>query len=409
MRESVISYYFVRKETTDMLHRTWVNVHLDILENNTQLLRGHLSDGCRMMGIVKADAYGHGAVAVAQRMAACGVEYFGVSNLDEAIELRRADIRQPILILSYTPPHEAARLARYGVSQTISSKEHGEALAAAAAKADVEVSVHVKVDTGMSRVGFVCHDADDVAAVASDIAAVCRLRGLKAEGIFTHFASADEREDDGFTREQFARFMAVVDAARALGVTFALRHCCNSAALLRYPEMHLDMVRPGIVQYGHYPSAWMRELLPGLQQVMELKTAVSQVKELPVGTPMSYNRTYAADHVTHVATVPIGYADGYARSMSNTAYMLVCGQPAPVIGRVCMDQCLLDVTAIDGVCVDTEVTVFGRDGEMLLPIEQIAEWASTINYEVICRISRRVPRRYLDNGKEIAQINYLLD
>lgn len=392
-----------------MLRRVWANVHLDALEHNVRLLQAHLSDGCRMMGIVKADAYGHGAIAVARRMAACGVDCFAVSNLDEAVELRRADITQPIFILSYTPPCEAARLAEYRVTQAVVSKQYGEALAAAAKQAGVEITVHIKVDTGMARVGFACHSVADAPAVAEEIAAVSRLEGLNVEGIFTHFASADEQEDDGFTREQFARFTAVIDAAEALGVSFALRHCCNSAALVRYPEMHLDMVRPGIIQYGYYPDEWLRALLPDMRQVMELKTAVSHIKELPVGTPMSYNRTYAADRVTRVATVPIGYADGYARSMSNTAYMLVNGQPAPVVGRVCMDQCLLDVTDIDGVEVGTEVTVFGADGDVLLPTEQVARWANTISYEIVCRVSRRVHRLYLDNGEEIGWINYLID
>ncbi len=392
-----------------MLHRTWANVHLDALDHNIRQLQSYLSDGCRLMGVVKADAYGHGAVAVARRMAACGVDYFAVSNLDEAIELRRADITQPILLLSYTPPCEAARLAEYNVTQTVASKEHGEMLAAAAVQAGVEITIHIKVDTGMSRVGFVCHDAENVAATAVEIAAVSRLKGLKAEGIFTHFTSAEEQEDDGFTREQFARFTAVIAAVQALGVSFALRHCCNSAAFVRYPEMHLDMVRPGIIQYGHYPAEWLRTFLPDMRQMMELKTAVSQVKELPAGTTMSYNRTYAADRVTWVATVPIGYADGYARSMSNTAYMLVNGQPAPVVGRVCMDQCLLDVTDIENVAVGTVATAFGIDGDTFLSIEQVARWADTINYEIICRVSRRVPRCYLDKGEEIVWSNYLTD
>ncbi len=392
-----------------MLHRTWANVHLDALEHNIRRLQSYLADGCRLMGVVKADAYGHGAVAVARRMAACGVDYFAVSNLDEAIELRRADVTQPILILSYTPPCEAARLAEYAITQTVVSKAHGEELAAAAKSAGVEIAVHIKVDTGMSRVGFACHNVADAPAVAQEIASISGLGGVKIEGIFTHFASADEQEDDGFTCEQFARFMAVIDAAEALGVTFLLRHCCNSAALVRYPEMHLDMVRSGIIQYGYYPAEWLRSLLPDMRQVMELKAVVSQVKELPIGTPMSYNRTYAADHVARVATVPIGYADGYARAMSNTAYMLVNGQPAPVVGRVCMDQCILDVTDIESVDVGSEVTAFGADSDAFLPTEQVACWADTISYEIVCRVSRRVLRRYFDKGVEIAQINYLTD
>ena len=392
-----------------MLRRSWANIHLDALEHNTKLLRDFLTDGCRIMGIVKADAYGHGAVAVAQRMAACGVECFGVSNLDEAIELRRADISQPILILSYTSPSEVARLVEYRVTQTVVSKEHGDALAAAARQIGAELTVHLKVDTGMSRVGFICHNESDVAASAEEIASLAETGGLDIEGIFTHFASADECEDDGFTRDQFARFIAVIERVQKLGVSFRLRHCCNSAATLRYPEMHLDMVLPGIIQSGYYPAAWMRECLADMRPTMEMKTAVSHIKELSAGTPLSYNRTYASDRAMRVATVPIGYADGYARAMSNTAYMLVNGQPAPVVGRVCMDQCLLDITDIDGVDVDTEVTAFGTDGEETLPIELVAEWANTINYEIVCRVSRRVPRRYLDLGVEIAEINYLAD
>ncbi len=392
-----------------MLHRTWANVHLDALEHNIRLLQSYLSDGCRLMGVVKADAYGHGAVAVARRMTSCGVNYFAVSNLDEAIELRRGGITQPILILSYTPPCEVALLAQYDVTQTVVSREHGEALAAAASQAGVEITVHFKVDTGMSRVGFVCHSDADTASAASQIAAVSRLDGLKTEGIFTHFATADEQDDGGFTLEQFGRFMSVITAAEALGVSFALRHCCNSAALVRYPEMHLDMVRPGIIQYGYYPAEWLCTLLPDMQQVMELKTAVSQIKELSAGTPMSYNRTYASEHVTRAATVPLGYADGYPCAMSNTAYMLVNGQPAPVVGRVCMDQCLLDVTGIDGVELGGEVTAYGSDHGAFLPTDRVACWADTISYEIVCRVSRRVPRRYLDNDKELAEINHLTD
>ena len=392
-----------------MLHRTWANVHLDALDHNIRRLQSCLADGCRLMGVVKADAYGHGAVIIARRMAALGVDYFAVSNLDEAIELRRADITQPILILSYTPPCEAARLAEYQITQAVVSQRYGEELAAAAAQAGVEITVHIKVDTGMSRVGFVCHDVAEAEGTAKEIAAVSRLDGLNLEGIFTHFASADEQEDDGFSREQFARFTAVIAAAESLGVSFALRHCCNSAAFVRFPEMHLDMVRPGIIQYGYYPAEWLRSCLPDMRQVMELKTEVSQVKELPAGVPLSYNRTYAADRATRVATVPIGYADGYARAMSNTAYMLVGGQPAPVVGRVCMDQCLLDVTDIDGVEVGSEVTAFGMDGDALLSTEQVARWANTICYEIICRVSRRVPRRYLDRGEEVLRVNHLTD
>ncbi len=391
-----------------MLRRTWVNVHLDALEHNMRLLQTH-TGGSRVMGIVKADAYGSGAVAVAQRMAQLGVDFFGVSNIEEAIELRRAGIEAPMLILSYTPPEEAARMAQYRVTQAVLSLAYAQQLSAAAVQAGVHLSVHIKVDTGMSRVGFVCHHSQEVADTVAAIAAVCRLPALTAEGIFTHFPSSDEWEDDGFTQQQFALFTSVIDALAAQGVRFLLRHCCNSAGALRYPSMHMDMVRPGLVQYGYYPSAWMEECLPGLRPVTELKTSVSMVKILAAGEPISYGRTAYAEMPMRIATVPLGYADGYPRLLSNVAYMLVRGQKAPVVGRVCMDQCMLDVTAIDGVAVGDEVTAFGADGDAVLPVEQVAAWAHTINYEVLCGVSRRVPRQYMDGDVIVHTVDYIMD
>ncbi len=389
-----------------MLRRTWAIVHLDVLEENMRLLQNYVSPGCRIMGIVKADAYGHGAVAVAKRMAKIGITYFGVSNLEEAIELRRAGITQPMLILSYTPPCEAARLAEYAITQTVLSLSYAQELSVAAAAAGVTLTVHIKVDTGMSRVGFVCHDEAAVDPTAAEIMAACALPALTAEGIFMHFPSADEEDDGGFTKRQFALFMTLLETLEKEGVTFALRHCCNSAALVRYPEMHLDMVRPGIVQYGYFPDAWLKARIPGIQPVLELKTTVSMLKTLPAGTPLSYGRTFAADKPMTVATVPIGYADGYYRAMSNTAYMLVNGRPAPVVGRVCMDQCMLDVSAIDGVAVGSEATVLGAEA---LTADVLASWANTINYEVLCGVSRRVPRQYVDSTQVLSTVDYIMD
>ncbi len=391
-----------------MLRRTWVNVHLDALEHNMRLLQAHAA-GSRVMGIVKADAYGCGAVAVAKRMVQCGIDYFGVSNIEEAIELRLAGIEAPMLILSYTPPEEAARLAAYRITQTVLSTEYARQLNDAAVQAGVTVTIHIKVDTGMSRIGFVCHHEGEVAATVAAVAAACRQPALVPEGIFTHFPSSDEIEDAGFTQHQFALFMTVINALAQDGITFALRHCCNSAGVLRYPEMHLDMVRSGLIQYGCYPSAWLRDVVPDMQPVMELKTTVSMVKDLTAGEPIGYGRTVYATAPMRVATVPLGYADGYPRALSNVAYMLVRGHQAPVVGRVCMDQCMLDVTGIDGVTVGDEVTAFGADEKISLPIEQIASWASTINYEVVCGVSRRVPRQYMDAGCVVHTVDYIMD
>ena len=394
-------------EQAKVLRRTWAEIHLERLMKNVQRIRRDLHAGCRIMGIVKADAYGHGAVPVAKALCRAGVEQLGVSNLEEAIQLRRAGIDVPILVISYTPPEEAVRLARYGVTQTVVSSEHALALSEAAVAAGVELTVHIKLDTGMSRVGFLCQEETMVRPIADEIAAVCRLPALQAEGIFTHFAAADE-PDDAFTKRQFTLFMQVIDTLAQAGVTFSLRHCCISAATLRFPQMHLDMVRPGIILYGLQPDGWMGDSYPGYLPVLELKTTVSMVKDLQASVPVSYNRTYYTPAPKRVAVVPVGYADGYARALSNRGEMLIDGRRVPVTGRVCMDQTILDVTALPAVREGTVVTVFGRDGEAVLPVDQLAAWSDTIPYEVVCGINKRVPRVYFENGEPVEQLNYIL-
>ena len=390
---------------SEFLKRTWAEIHLDRLQGNFQAIQASLAPGSQAMAVVKADGYGHGAAAAAKALREAGAAWFGVSNLEEAVQLRRAGIDGDILILSFTPPEEAGRLAEFAVTQTVLSRPYAEELDAAAQAAGVRVRVHLKVDTGMSRVGFLYHREGDE-AVLDDMAAACRLPHLTAEGIFTHFASADEEEDGGFTRRQFALFMDAVRRQEDRGVSFALRHCCNSATTLRYPEMHLDMVRPGIILYGLSPAPWMEGMLP-LDPVMELKTTVSMIKDLPADTPVSYGRIYTTGEARRVATVPIGYADGYPRVLSNRADMLLAGRRVRVVGRVCMDQCMLDVTGLD-VRESMVATVFGRDGEAFLPVEELADHMGTINYEVVCQISKRVPRLFVRDGQVVGQLNYIV-
>lgn len=390
---------------SEFLKRTWAEIHLDRLQGNFQAIQASLAPGSQAMAVVKADGYGHGAAAAAKALREAGAAWFGVSNLEEAVQLRRAGIDGDILILSFTPPEEAGRLAEFAVTQTVLSRPYAEELDAAAQAAGVRVRVHLKVDTGMSRVGFLYHREGDE-AVLDDMAAACRLPHLTAEGIFTHFASADEEEDGGFTRRQFALFMDAVRRLEERGVSFALRHCCNSAATLRYPEMHLDMVRPGIILYGLSPAPWMEGMLP-LDPVMELKTTVSMIKDLPADTPVSYGRIYTTGEARRVATVPIGYADGYPRVLSNRADMLLAGRRVRVVGRVCMDQCMLDVTGLD-VRESMVATVFGRDGEAFLPVEELADHMGTISYEVVCQISKRVPRLFVRDGQVVGQLNYIV-
>ncbi len=378
------------------LKRTWAEIDLDALRGNLRTIKAAAHDSL-VMAVVKADAYGHGAVPAARALCEAGADWLAVSNLDEAMQLRAADIDAPLLILSYTPPEEVALLSEHRITQTVVSASHAAALEAAAASANITLDVHLKLDTGMSRVGFFCQGNT---LPVEEIAAVCALPHLRAEGIFTHFAVADEQDGDTFTEAQFDAFMRTVAALEERGITFALRHCCNSAATLRYPDKHLDMVRPGIILYGLYPDAWMSDLLP-LTPVMSLRTHVSHVKTVPANTTVSYGRVFTTEQDTTLATVPIGYADGYTRRAQDRAHMLIGGKPCPVRGRICMDQCMLDVSGVDNVTSGTLVTAFGRDGDTLLPVETYAAWSDTINYEVVCAIGKRVPRLFLQNGEPL--------
>ena len=391
-------------QPTDFLKRTWAQIRLDAIQQNYRTIAASLSSGSRIMAVVKADAYGHGACWSARALREAGATWFGVSNLDEALQLRSAGITEPILILAYTPPEEAARLAAFSITQTILTREYAAALSAQAQKAGVHVRAHVKLDTGMSRIGLLYQHSGEQETL-DDIEAICHLPHVTAEGIFTHFASADETEGDAYTRQQFALFMEALSRLEQRGIRFSLRHCCNSAATLRYPEMHLDMVRPGIILYGLAPAAWMEGILP-LEPAMELKTVISMIKRVPPHTPVSYGRTFSTGRQTAVATVPIGYADGYPRCLSNRAHMLVGGQKAPVIGRICMDQCMLDVTGIDAQ-EGMLVTVFGKDGSALLPVEEFAALSGTINYETVCLIGKRVPRIFLNGNEAVGRLNYI--
>ncbi len=389
------------------LKRTWAEINLDALEHNYRQIRGLLKPETRMMCVVKADGYGHGAIPVAQQLAQLGAEWFGVSNLEEALQLREGGIRQPILILGYTPPSKAEVLSQNGISQTVFSLEYAKALSFKAEETGVTVKMHLKVDTGMSRIGFLYHDQQKNQSALDEMMEASRLPALQPEGIFTHFAAADDRQQESFTLKQYELFTSAIAGLKEKGVTFQLCHCCNSAAVMSHPEMHLDMVRPGIILYGNVPSDQM-DIPLDLHPAMELKTVISQVKEVEAGSTVSYSRTFETPKPTQVATVSIGYADGYPRSLSSRADMLVAGRRARVIGRVCMDQLMLDVSGNQEVQPGMTVTVFGHDHGAFLPIEEVAGLAGTINYETMCLIGKRVPRIYLRHGEKIEQLNYIL-
>ena len=369
--------------------RTWAEISLPNLEHNYRALRAMLAPGCRFLGVVKADAYGHGAVRVAKKLEQLGAEYLAVACLEEAAELRAAGVRAPILILGYTPAECAGELLRCGLTQTVYDVETARHLSEAACRAGTRLRVHVKADTGMTRLGWLCGGAR-LGEAADAIQAVCALPGLEAEGIYTHFANADE--DEAYTMEQFTRFLDLLGQLERRGVTFAIRHCAASAAVLKYPCTHLDMVRPGIALYGHYPHPSCEGLDgPGLRPVMTLKTRVAAVKDVPAGTPVSYGCTHVLERDVRLAVLTAGYADGLPRTCSDRLEVWAAGRRAKVAGRICMDMCMADVTGLDLRSGDA-VELFGEH----LPVEEAAALAGTIQYELLCAVSPRVPREYLE-------------
>lgn len=384
----------------DFLKRTWAEIRLDALAHNFRQIRRKVGPDCKIMAVVKADGYGHGDRQVSQVFQREGADWFAVSNIEEAMHLRQAGIAKPILILGFTPVDRAAQLCANRISQTVFSLDYARELSLQAQKAGAEVDCHIKLDTGMSRLGFLCDPAHFLQSM-EQISEAVALPGLACTGIFTHFACSDEANEDSdrFTLEQFGCYQKGVAELEKRGIHFSLHHCCNSAATMRFPQMHLDMVRPGVILYGVNPSpdcAGLMDFIPA----MDLKSTVAMVKQVEKGTPVSYGRTYIAASSTMLATVPIGYADGYRRTHSNQAYMAVRGKPAPVVGTVCMDQLMLDVTHIPGVRPGDEVTVFGRDGDCSVPIEDLAQDEKSIPYEVMCLIGKRVPRVYLPQKEE---------
>ena len=391
----------------EFLRRTWAEINLDAVNHNIGQIRSVLNPGVKLCAVVKADCYGHGYAYTAAEMEAAGADWFAVSNLAEALQLRRAGIGKPILILGYTPPDKAAQLVYNDVSQAVFSAEYAEALSSHAVLSHVQVNAHIKIDTGMSRIGFFYHDSVDDYPVLDEIERVCRLPGLVPEGVFTHFAKADCADGEVYTRIQYDLFLSAVSRLEERGIRFRLRHCANSAAILDYPEMQLDMARAGVILYGMYPSASVSRRIR-LLPVMELKTVISMVKEVPPGTPVSYGGTFVSDTPTRIATVPIGYADGYPRLLSNKAEMLIDGVRVKQIGNVCMDQCMLDVSGVPGVTPGKVITVFGREGSEAVTADELAAKAGMINYEVTCALSRRVPRVYVQGNEIIETTDYMI-
>jgi len=379
----------------------WAEVDLDCLAHNMRETRRVTPKETIIMAAVKADGYGHGAPEAAEVFLENGADRLCTATLDEAVQLRRLGFTAPILCLGYVPEYLYGVALEYGVGVTVYRLDHARALSEAATEMGVEAVAHVKLDTGMGRLGFRVSEA-----TVDEVAEVSGLNGVNLEGVFTHFAVADEAEK-GYTRMQFTRFMDVVDALEARGVEIPLKHVSNSAAIIDFPEYSLDMVRPGIMLYGFYPSPHVDHGRVSLRPAMTLKAKVSHVKEVPESTGISYGLTYKTVRRSVIATVPVGYADGYSRRLSNLGWVAVGGARAPIVGRVCMDQCMVDVTDILGVSVGDVVTLMG-DGSGGSPhVEEVAAWMGTITHEVTCGVSRRVPRVYLRGGKVVGVRDYL--
>lgn len=375
------------------MKRTWAEVDFDKLAHNYHALRGLAPAGTKYLGLVKADAYGHGAVPVAKKLEELGADYLGVACLDEAIEVREAGVKTPILILGCTSSIYAAELVKYNITQACYDLEYAKELSAGAQKAGGTITVHIQCDTGMTRLGFMCHE-DTMEKSASEIIEAVKLPGLKAEGIFTHFSDSDGSEE--YTMLQFGRFQDIIQRVRDLGYEFEIRHCANSAATLLYPATYLDMIRPGIVQFGHFPDAKMDHALCNLVPVLELKSRVATVRDVPANTPVSYGRTNTLTRPSRLAVIPVGYGDGFCRGFSNKLTVLINGKKLPIVGRICMDMCMVDVTDAPDVKEGDVAILYGSDGTNDQPVEAGAEIMNTISYELLCVLTKRIPRIYLN-------------
>lgn len=380
----------------------WTEIDLDVIAENMRIIR-RLSRSKEIAAVVKADAYGHGSVALAQTLLENGANRFAVARLDEAIELRHHGITAPIFILGYTDPARADEAIAYNVDVCMYNYEEAKIFSEEAVKQNSTVSFHIAIDTGMERIGY-RPDSDSV----NEIEKISKLPNVVLEGIFTHFCLADSA-DKSFTHEQYRRFKWVCDELAKRNVKINVHHCANSAAIIDLPQYHYDMVRAGVIMYGMAPSAEVDILHTGLKPAMSFKCEVTFVKQVKAGEGIGYGHKYIADSTRTIATIPVGYADGYTRLLSGRAEVLIHGKRARVVGNICMDQCMVDVTDIPDVKVGDEVVVFGTQGDECILADELADKLGTINYEITCMISRRVPRFYIKDHKRVFYKSYLSD
>ena len=384
--------------------RTWCEINLDNLQNNFMSIKSFVNSNTKIMSVIKSDGYGHGCVQIAHKLIECGTDYFAVACADEAIMLRKHGISVPILVLGYTPFETIDELLDNDIIFTVFDVDFAQELSAKATAKNKTAKIHIKTDVGMGRIGFLYgYTESDNEQTVENIVKIANLEGIDAEGIFTHFPCADE-ENTEITLKQFEVFQNLICVLENKGIKFEVKHCCNSAALLRFPQMHLDMVRPGIILYGCYPSEYCKNQDIMLSTVMELKTKITNIKTIEKGFAISYGGTYITEKKTKLATLSIGYADGFYRNLSNRYEIMVNEKKAKIIGRICMDQCMIDVTNVNNIAVGQTVTVFGKDHS----VEICSRLNGTISYETLCNIGKRVPRVYIENGEFKCVLNFLV-
>ena len=381
--------------------RVYAKIDLDAIAYNMEQMKQNIRPETKVMAVIKADGYGHGAVQIAEMMERWNYIWgFAVATLDEAVVLRTEGIQKPILVLGCVFPDQYMEMLKHEIRMNIYTEEMAESISRMAAREGKTAYMHIKLDTGMSRLGFGINEQS-----AETIKRISKMPNVNMEGIFTHFTKADEK-DKSFTKKQIQEFVWMTERLKEKNVRFTYEHCSNSAGIIDVPEANFDIVRAGISTYGLYPSEEVDKTNVKLKPALALKSHVAFVKEIESGTPVSYGGTFVAKEKMKIATIPVGYADGYPRSLSNKGYVLIRGNKAPVLGRVCMDQVVVDVTQIEGVSFGDKVTMIGKDGNEILPVEVLSELSGRFNYEFVCDLGKRIPRVYVRDGKIAEQVDY---
>ncbi len=376
-------------------------VDLDAIAYNIKNIREKTDVNSGIIGIIKADAYGHGSVETAKVLLENGADWLAVAVVDEGLNLRKNGITAPILLLGYTPELRLSDVINNGFIQTVYSYETAKKLSETAVSLGKTAVIHIKIDTGMGRIGYRVNEES-----ADEIVKISKLPNIDVNGMFTHFSTADEA-DKQYTIEQYDKFVKMNDMLEERGLHIQIKHASNSAAIIDFDNMMFNMVRPGIILYGAYPSDEVKKENLSIRPAMSIKTHVSYVKDVDKGDSVSYGRKYIASEKRRIATIPVGYADGFIRAYAKGGKVLIRGEYAPIVGRICMDQFMVDVTDIDDVKVNDEVVLMGRQGDKEISADFIASVLDTINYEVFCTLSKRVPRQYIQNGEIVKTIKYV--